>query len=116
LACKAAEVNSSVSLLTDIQRIAGRPNRADRINIAVLAVQGLAQATHMNVDGPGLHIDLAAPDGVQQLFPGKDASWILHEVVKQAELGRAKVDFFPRPPDAMGDAVDNQVAAMYLIF
>ena len=36
----------------------------------------------------------------------------LHQVVQQAEFGGAEVDFLTRAADAMGDAVDDDVAVV----
>ena len=66
----------------------------------------------MDVDGAGLDIDVTAPDGIQQLFAAEDTTRVLHQVVEQAEFGGAEVDFLTRAADAVGDAVDDNVAVV----
>ena len=66
----------------------------------------------MDVDGSGFDVDVRAPDGVQQLFAAEHPTRVLHEVVQQAEFRGTKVDFGARAADAVGDAVDDDVAVV----
>src|ERR1700688_1197941 len=72
-----------------VQRIAGAAHGADRIRHAA-AVERLAQAADMDVDGALVDIDVATPDLVEQLLAREDASGVLQQEFEQAELGRAE--------------------------
>ena len=47
----------------------------------------------MDVDGALIDIDVAAPDGVEQLGARIDPAGRLHQEFEQAEFGRAEVQF-----------------------
>src|SRR5580693_10069814 len=74
-----------------VERIAGAAHGADRID-GVTAVERLAQAADMDVDGPLVDIDVAAPHPVEQLLAGKHPAGTFHQEFEQAELGRAEID------------------------
>ncbi len=82
-----------------------------RIGVAGhVAHQRLAKTPDMHVDGAGLDIDVRAPDRVQQLLAAEHPAGMLDQVVEQAEFGRPQVDFLAVAADAVGDAVDDDVA------
>src|ERR1700724_309218 len=68
-----------------VERIAGAANGADRID-GVAAVERLAQAADMDVDGALVDIDVAAPHAIEQLLAGKYPAGALHPIFQQAEL------------------------------
>src|SRR5580704_15355247 len=74
-----------------VQRVAGAAHGADRID-GVAAVERLAQAADMDVDGALVDIDVAAPHPVEQLLAGKNPAGAFHQVFEQAELGRPEID------------------------
>src|ERR1700731_2919238 len=67
-----------------VQRIAGAAHGADRVRHAA-AVERLAQAADMDVDGALVDIDVAAPDLVEQLLAGKHPAGAFHQEFDQAE-------------------------------
>src|SRR5580658_3293516 len=74
-----------------VERIAGAAHGADRID-GVAAVERLAQAPDMDVDGALVDIDVAAPDAVEQLLAREHPAGTLHQKFKQPELGGTEVD------------------------
>src|SRR6202035_5627722 len=68
-----------------VERVAGAPDGADRVGHAA-AVERLAQAADMDVDGALVDIDVAAPHLVQQLLAGKHPAGAFHQEFEQAEL------------------------------
>src|SRR3984957_10741835 len=76
---------------TIVERIAGAAHGADRVD-GVAAVERLAQAADVDVDGALVDIDVAAPHPVEQLLAGEYPAGTLHQVFEQAELGRPEID------------------------
>ena len=73
-------------------------------------VQRLAQAADVHVDRAGLDIDVRAPDRVEQLLAAEHPAGVLHQIVEQAELGRAQVHLLAAAAHPVGDPVDDDVA------
>ena len=46
----------------------------------------------MDIDGAGVHEDVAAPDAVEQLLARPDAAGLLHQGGQEAKLGRAELE------------------------
>src|SRR5258708_22392494 len=74
-----------------IERVAGGADGADEVGLA-LAVERLAQAPYVHIDGARLDIDLRTPDRVQELLAAEHAAGMLEEVPEQPEFGRAQMD------------------------
>src|ERR1700704_2736296 len=72
-----------------VERVAGAAHGADRIGGAA-AIERLAQASDMDVDGALVDIDVAAPDAVEQLLPREHPAGILHQEFEQPEFGGAE--------------------------
>src|SRR5580698_6032129 len=92
-----------------VQRIAGAAHGADRID-GVAAVERLAQAADMDVDGALVDIDVAAPHPVEQLLAGEHPAGAFHQEFEQAELGRAEIDWAGRARHALLLAIELEVA------
>src|SRR5579862_1959787 len=92
-----------------VERIAGAAHGADRID-GVAAVERLAQAADMDVNGALVDIDVAAPHAVEQLLAGKHPAGAFHEEFEQAELGRAEIDRAGRSRHALLFAIELEVA------
>ena len=45
----------------------------------------------MHIDSALFDIDIAAPDGIEQLFAAEHPAGVFEEMAQQAELGRAKL-------------------------
>src|SRR5262245_60093725 len=74
-----------------VQRVTGAAHGADRVGV-VAAVERLAQASDMHVDGTLVDIDLAAPDAVEQLLAREHAARPLHQELEQPVFGRSEID------------------------
>src|SRR5580704_6649423 len=79
-----------------VERIAGAADGADRVD-GVAAVERLAQAADMDVDGALVDIDVAAPDAIEQLLAGEHPAGAFHQEFEQAEFGRPEIDRAARP-------------------
>src|SRR3984957_3574654 len=88
-----------------VERVARAAHGADRIGGAA-AIERLAQAADMDVDGAFVDIDVAAPDAVEQLLAREHAAGILHQEFEQAELGGAEWDVASGAGDALLLAVE----------
>ncbi len=64
------ECNSSVESCSGFHRISGAAHGADNI-LHMRKIERLAQASDMHVDGALIHIDIVAPDAIQQLRAGE---------------------------------------------
>ena len=64
----------------------------------------------MNIDGARLNVDIRTPDRVEQLFAREHAAGVLDEIIQQAEFGRPEMNFDIVASDAMGRAVNADVA------
>ena len=74
-----------------IQRVPRAAHGADGVGL-LAAVDGLAQAPDMDVDGALVDIDLGAPDAVEQLLAREHAARPLHQKFQQAVFGRPQID------------------------
>ena len=92
-----------------VERIAGAAHGADRIG-GVAAVERLAQAADMHVDGALVDIDVAAPDAVEQLLARKHPAGPLHQKFEQAEFGRAEIDRAACARHALFLAIEFEIA------
>src|SRR5580692_1597331 len=92
-----------------VERIAGAAYGADRID-GVAAVERLAQAADMDVDGALVDIDVAAPHAVEQLLAGKHPAGAFHQELEQPELGRAEIDRAGRARHALLFAIELEIA------
>src|SRR6516225_1588312 len=65
---------------------------ADRLHEAIVTeiLERLAQPPDMHVDGALLHVDVAAPDTVEQLIARVDALGVRHEELEHAVFGRTQ--------------------------
>src|SRR3984893_2380096 len=91
-----------------VERIAGATHGADRVD-GVAAVERLAQAADMDVDGALVDIDVAAPHAVEQLLAGKHPAGTFHQEFEQAELGRAEIDRTGRARHALLLTVELEI-------
>src|ERR1700722_14610796 len=92
-----------------VERIAGAAYGADRID-GVAAVERLAQATDMDVDGALVDIDVAAPYPVEQLLAREHPAGAFHQEFEQPELGRAEIDRAGRAGHALFLAIELEIA------
>src|ERR1700733_874434 len=92
-----------------VERIAGAAHGADQVD-GVAAVERLAQAADMDVDGALVDIDVAAPDAVEQLLAREHPAGALHQEFEQTELGRPEVDRTACPRHALFFAVELEIA------
>src|SRR5580658_7840804 len=92
-----------------VERIAGAAHGADRID-GVAAVERLAQAADMDVDGALVDIDVAAPHPVEQLLAREYPAGTFHQEFEQAELGRAEIDRAGRARHALLLAIELEIA------
>src|SRR4051812_33675436 len=83
-----------------VERVAGAAHGADRVGV-LAAVERLAQATDMDVDGALVDVDLAAPDAVEQLLAREHAAGPLHQELEQAIFGRSEIDGAAAARDAL---------------
>src|SRR5580704_9648587 len=74
-----------------VERIAGATYGTDRVD-GVAAIERLAQAADMDVDGALVDIDVAAPYPVEQLLAREHPAGTFHQKFEQAELRRAELD------------------------
>ncbi len=74
-----------------VQGVAGGADGADDVELA-RAVDRFAQAADMDVDCAGFDMDVAAPNGVQDIFAGEDALGVAEEKFEEAEFGRPEVE------------------------
>src|SRR6267378_1982047 len=70
-----------------VERIAGAADGADRVD-GTPTVERLAQTSDVDIDRAFVDIHIAAPDAIQELLAGENASRILHQEFKQAEFRR----------------------------
>src|ERR1700684_1382903 len=102
--------NGSARLAKSIvERVAGAAHGADRID-GVAAVERLAQAADMDVDGALVDIDVAAPHAVEPLLAGAHPGGALHQEFEQPKLGRPEIDRAGRARHALLLAVELEVA------
>src|SRR3954464_10871057 len=80
-----------------VEGVAGAADGPDRIGL-VAAVERLAQAADMDVDGALVDVDLAAPHAVEQLLAREHAARPLHQEFEQTILGRPEIDRAPAAP------------------
>src|SRR5262249_58282598 len=91
------------------ERVAGAAHGADRIG-GVTAVERLAQAADVDVDGALVDIDLTAPHAVEKLFAREHAAWSLHQELEQTVFGRPEIDGAAGARDAFFLAVHFELA------
>ena len=77
-ACRSDEGGGGGLAEAVVERVAGAAHRADRIGV-VAAIERLAQAAHMHVDGAFVDIDVRAPHAFEHLLAGKNAAGPLHQ-------------------------------------
>src|SRR5262249_43158915 len=92
-----------------VEGVTGAAHGTDRVGL-VAAVERLAQAADVHVDGAFVDVDLATPDAVEQLLAREHAAGRLHQDLEQAVLGGPEIDgaAAARPPLLL--AVDLEVA------
>jgi hypothetical protein len=73
-------------------------------------VDRLAQPADVNIDRAIIDIDIVTPDAIEQLLTGIDPPRRTHQKFQQAELGRSKVDLAVLAPNAVGFAVEFDIA------
>src|SRR5277367_7028677 len=69
-----------------VEAISHASHREDQFRIGVIALDMLAQAADVNVDGPRFDERVTAPHHVEQLFTGIHPHRMLHEKFQQLEL------------------------------
>src|SRR5262249_31909301 len=69
-----------------VEGVTGAAHGADRVR-SPPAIQSLAQAPDVHVNGALIDIDVAAPNAVEQLLAREHAAGALHQKFEQAELG-----------------------------
>src|SRR6202035_5798177 len=87
----------------------GSAHGADRIGGAA-AIERLAQASDMDVDGALVDVDVTAPDAVEQLLARKHPARVLHQEFEQAEFGRPERNVAAGARDPLLLAVELDVA------
>src|SRR5579859_5827679 len=92
-----------------VECIAGTAHGADRVGGAA-AVERLAQAPDMNIDGALVDVDIAAPNTVEQLLAREHATRILHQEFQQTEFSWSKLHIAPGARDALFLAIELDVA------
>ena len=63
----------------------------------------------MNINGPGIDIDIAAPDPVEQLLAAPDAARLFHERGQQPEFGRPQFQLRRATADPVGFTVQRDI-------
>ena len=66
----------------------------------------------MHVHCPLVDIHISAPDAIEQLLARIDAAGIAHEIFEQAVFGGPEMDFLARTANAMGGAVELDIARL----
>src|SRR5690606_36106339 len=74
----------------------------------VLDGQGLAQAADMDVDGALVHVDVAAPDVVEDLVPGVDPVLVGGEEGQQGDLRGPDGHLLAGDADVVADGIELQ--------
>src|SRR5690606_10264029 len=86
------------------EAVAHPAHRLDQL-VVVLDGQGLAQAADMDVDGALVHVDVAAPDVVEDLVPGVDPVLVGEEEGQQAELRGPHGHLLAGDADVVADGI-----------
>src|SRR6478672_11259191 len=89
---------------TLVEGITHAADSADRIDLAA-TLQAFAQTSDMHIDGALVDIDVAPPDGIEELRAAIDPARALHKIFEQAELGGRQSDIACRPRDPAGAPV-----------
>src|SRR5690606_36503754 len=89
--------------------VAGAAHSADDVGHAAI-VDRLAQPPDMHIDRALVDIDRLAPDIVEQVGAREDAAGMPHHKFKQAEFGRPQPDLVLAAIDAVGFAVEHDLA------
>src|SRR5271154_5156470 len=74
-----------------VETITDASHREDQFGIGVVALDMLAQAADVNVDGPRFDERVASPHHVEQLFARIHTHRMLHEKFQQLELAQRKL-------------------------
>ena len=99
-----------------VQGVAGRTDGSDQVHLRAV-VDCSAQAPDMDVNRAQLDIDVAAPDGVQQLLAAEHPLGMLQEVAQQLELGRPQMHrTFTAPHPVRGEVHDQIIKGQHLRF
>ena len=90
------------------QRIARPAHGAQWIRTAI-AGEYLAQTPDVDVDGPGVDVDVAPPDPVEKLLAAPDPARFLHEGGEQTKFGRTKLQVFTVRKEPKGHGKGKQI-------
>src|SRR5258708_19761517 len=72
---------------TSSRKFVSQPRHGhDQLRLSGIFLKLLAQAAHVDVDGPGEGVFVVAPDFLQQHFAGERGAGVEHEVAQQAEF------------------------------
>src|SRR5437763_12634651 len=92
----------------EITLVADAADGDDELGRRVVALDALAQPSHVNVDRAWLDVRVAAPDEVEDLEAVVDAVRVAHEELEQLELAQREVDTVPVEERLVGVEVDAQ--------
>src|SRR5215831_1393399 len=92
-----------------LEGIAGPPHRADWVAIAA-SDQRLPKSAHVDIHGTTVDEGIAPPHAIEQLLARQHAPHILHEEGEQLELCGAQAHLAFTTRDAMGAAVEYDIA------
>src|SRR5207302_628370 len=98
----------------DVERVTGRADGADQVHLPI-AVERLAQAADMNVDGAGVDFRIVSPDRVEQPLAREHPARVFEEMLEQPKLGRAKRHLLAAAANAMGGHVHFDVRISELL-
>src|SRR5262245_12590712 len=100
---------SRASARLTLEGVASTPYRADRIAVGA-ANQRLPEPPHVHIHGAAVDEGIASPYPVEQLLARQHAPHILHEEGEQLELGGTKAHLAFAACDAVGGAVEYDIA------
>src|SRR5690606_30700343 len=87
--------------------VAGAAHGLDQLLVAIHG-EGVALAADMDVHGAFIHVDIAAPDVVENLIPGVDAVLVAEEEAQQAEFRGSHGDGLVADGDVVTDGIVDQ--------
>ena len=86
------------------------------LRLSRIGLQLLPEAADMDVHGADVRAVLVCPDGVEQVFPGKDPVGIAHQVLDDVELLGGQVGKLVAPIGVPGIQIQTDGAAGKLVF
>src|ERR1035437_7084962 len=91
-----------------VEAITDASHREDQFRVGVVALDMLAQAAHVHVDGSRFDERVAAPHHVEQLFARVHPHRMLHEEFQQFELAQSKLPALAVHEHLVGAEVHSQ--------